>query len=132
MRTDCTFKKKVLYNLYSRIAERACSRKVGFRHTKFSETNFRQCRFSETRLRVIRVSMDDLSLPEVRRLVAAANAVRWRRDASGSAAGSDARRAERRLDDLFGTGHTLATYGTLVPGGSNHHVVAPLGGEWTA
>jgi gamma-glutamylcyclotransferase (GGCT)/AIG2-like uncharacterized protein YtfP len=75
--------------------------------------------------------MDDLSLPEVWRLVDAANAPRWRRDASGSAAGSDARRAERRLDDLFGTGHTLATYGTLVPGGPNHHVVAPLGGEWT-
>jgi gamma-glutamylcyclotransferase (GGCT)/AIG2-like uncharacterized protein YtfP len=37
--------------------------------------------------------MDDLSLPEVRRLVAAANALRWR-DASGAAVGSDGRRAE--------------------------------------
>ena len=71
--------------------------------------------------------MDDLSLPEVRRLVDTANAPRWR----GSAAGSDARRAERRLDDLFGTSHTLAVYGTLAPGRPNHHVVAPLGGEWT-
>jgi hypothetical protein len=71
--------------------------------------------------------MDGLSLAEVRRLVAAANAVRWRRDTSGSAVGSDGRRAERRLDDLFGTSHTLAVYGTLVPGGPNHHVVAPLG-----
>ena len=75
--------------------------------------------------------MDDLSLPEVRRLVAAANAARRQSSASGSAAGSDGRRAERRLDDLFGTSHTLAVYGTLVPGGPNHHVVAPLGGEWT-
>ncbi len=40
-------------------------------------------------------------------------------------------RAERRLDALFGTGHTLAVYGTLAPGQPNHHVLAPLGGEWT-
>ena len=75
--------------------------------------------------------MDDLSLPEVRRLVAAANAVRRQRDASGSSAGSDGRCAERHLDALFGTSHTLAVYGTLAPGQPNHHVVAPLGGEWT-
>ena len=75
--------------------------------------------------------MDDLSLPEVRRLVAAANAVRWQRDASGSAGGSDPRCAERRLDALFRTSHTLAVYGTLAPGQPNHHVIAPLGGEWT-
>ena len=77
------------------------------------------------------VFMDDLSLLEVRRLVAAANAVRWQRDAAGSAVGSDGRRVERRLDALFGTGHTLAVYGTLAPGHPNHHVVAPLRGEWT-
>ena len=75
--------------------------------------------------------MDSLSLPEVRRLVAAANAVRRQRDASGSASESDGRRAERHLDDLFRTSHTLAVYGTLAPGRPNHHVVAPLGGEWT-
>jgi gamma-glutamylcyclotransferase (GGCT)/AIG2-like uncharacterized protein YtfP len=75
--------------------------------------------------------MDDLSLPEVRRLVDAANALRWQSDASGGASASNARRAERRLDDLFGTSHILATYGTLVPGGPNHHVLAPLEGEWT-
>src|ERR671911_1425157 len=75
--------------------------------------------------------MNDLSLPNVRRLVAAANAVRWQRDASGSAGGSDPRCAERRLDALFRTSHTLAVYGTLAPGQPNHHVVAPLGGEWT-
>jgi gamma-glutamylcyclotransferase (GGCT)/AIG2-like uncharacterized protein YtfP len=75
--------------------------------------------------------MDDLSLPEVRRLVDAANALRRQGDVSGGAAGSDGRRAEQRLDNLFGTGHTLAVYGTLAPGQPNHHVLAPLGGEWT-
>src|SRR5215203_2252433 len=73
--------------------------------------------------------MNDLSLPNVRRLVAAANAVRRQRDASGSAVGSDGRRAERRLDALFRTSHTLAVYGTLAPGRPNHHVLAPLGGR---
>jgi hypothetical protein len=55
--------------------------------------------------------MDDLSLPEVRRLVAAANAVRQQRDTSGSAMESDDRCAERQLDALFRTSHTLAVYG---------------------
>jgi gamma-glutamylcyclotransferase (GGCT)/AIG2-like uncharacterized protein YtfP len=76
--------------------------------------------------------MDDLSLPEVRRLVAAANAVRRQRDVSDSAVASDGGSAERQLDALFRTSHTLAVYGTLAPGQPNHHVVAPLGGEWTA
>jgi hypothetical protein len=75
--------------------------------------------------------MEYLSLSEVRRLVEKANVSRWRGDASGGDDVSDARRAERRLDDLFGTAHALATYGTLAPGRTNHHIVAPLGGEWT-
>jgi gamma-glutamylcyclotransferase (GGCT)/AIG2-like uncharacterized protein YtfP len=75
--------------------------------------------------------MDDLSVPEVRRLVDAANALCRQSDASGSAAGSDGRRAEQRLDALFRISHTLAVYGTLAPGRPNHHVLAPLGGEWT-
>src|SRR5215210_469731 len=76
--------------------------------------------------------MDEVSLSEVRRLVDAANAARRQSSAaSGGAAGSDGGRAERRLDALFGTGHTLAVYGTLAPGQPNHHVLAPLGGEWT-
>jgi gamma-glutamylcyclotransferase (GGCT)/AIG2-like uncharacterized protein YtfP len=75
--------------------------------------------------------MDDLSLPEVRRLVDAANALRRQGDASGGAAGSAARRAEQRLDALFKTSHTLAVYGTLAPGQPNHHVLTPFGGEWT-
>ena len=75
--------------------------------------------------------MADLSLPEVERLVAAANAARRQRDASGGAAASDGRSAERQLDSLFNASHRLAVYGTLAPGQPNHHVVAPLGGEWT-
>jgi len=76
--------------------------------------------------------MDEVSLSEVRRLVDAANAARRQGStASGGAVGSDDGRAERRLDALFGTGHTLAVYGTLAPGQPNHHVLAPLGGEWT-
>jgi gamma-glutamylcyclotransferase (GGCT)/AIG2-like uncharacterized protein YtfP len=75
--------------------------------------------------------MDYPSLSEVRRLVEEANVPRWRGEASGGDDVSDARRAEQRLDEHFGTGHTLATYGTLVPGRPNHRVVAPLGGEWT-
>lgn len=73
--------------------------------------------------------MNDLPLPEVMRLVAAANAARRRREASGSPLESD---PEGRLETLFRTGHRLAVYGTLAPGRPNHHVVAPLGGEWTA
>ena len=67
--------------------------------------------------------MDEVSLPEVRRLVDAANKARQQSDALGD--------AERRLDALFRTTHTLAVYGTLAPGQPNHHVLAPLGGEWT-
>src|SRR4028119_772405 len=66
--------------------------------------------------------MDEASLSEVWRLVNAANAARRQSDASGD--------AERWLDDHFGTGHTLAVYGTLAPGQLNHHVLAPLGGAW--
>jgi len=75
--------------------------------------------------------MTDLSLDEVRRLVAAANASRWPSDASDAATQSAGVDAERQLDGLYGTGHTLAVYGSLAPGQPNHHVVAPLGGEWT-
>lgn len=74
--------------------------------------------------------MVDLSQDEVNRLVAAANAARWRGDGAGVAEEGDAADAERRLDALFRTGRTLAVYGTLAPGQPNHHVVAPLGGEW--
>jgi gamma-glutamylcyclotransferase (GGCT)/AIG2-like uncharacterized protein YtfP len=77
------------------------------------------------------VSMDNLSLPEVRRLVAAANAVRWQLDATTSAGDLDGHRAGRQLDALFRTSHTLAVYGTLAPGQPNHHIVAPLRGDWT-
>jgi hypothetical protein len=71
--------------------------------------------------------VDEVSLSEVRRLVDAANAVRRQSDASGVAVGSYDVRAERRLDALFGTGRTLAVYGTLAPGRPNHLVLEPLG-----
>lgn len=68
--------------------------------------------------------MSDFSLPDVLRLVAAANAAR--------VAGSTGADAERQLDARFRTSETLAVYGTLAPGQPNHHIVEPLGGAWTA
>lgn len=38
--------------------------------------------------------------------------------------------AEQRLDNLFQVNQTLAAYGTLAPGRSNHHIVQPFGGDW--
>lgn len=70
-------------------------------------------------------------LLEVSRLLDAANVVRWQSGASGRADDPSGLDAERQLDALFGTRHALAVYGTLAPGQPNHHVVAPLGGEWT-
>lgn len=75
--------------------------------------------------------MADPSISEVSRLVAAANAARWRSGGAGRAEDPGAAEAERRLEDLFRTSQVLAVYGTLAPGQPNHHVVAPLGGEWT-
>ena len=75
--------------------------------------------------------MAELSRAEVNRLVAAANAARWPGDVPGRSAQPGDGDAERQLDALYGTSHTLAVYGTLAPGQPNHHVVAPLGGEWT-
>src|SRR5688500_16068438 len=75
--------------------------------------------------------MADLSHAEVNRLVAAANAARWPGEVSMRAAEPGDGDAERRLDALYGTSQTLAVYGTLAPGQPNHHLVAPLGGEWT-
>lgn len=37
---------------------------------------------------------------------------------------------EDMLEALFRASHKLAVYGTLVPGGPNHHVLESLGGEW--
>jgi gamma-glutamylcyclotransferase (GGCT)/AIG2-like uncharacterized protein YtfP len=74
----------------------------------------------------------DTSPEEVGRLLAAANAVRWRGDGRAWPEEPGAADAERQLDALFRTRHALAVYGTLAPGRPNHHVVAPLGGEWTA
>lgn len=48
-----------------------------------------------------------------------------------SAANSGDPEAARQLHARFRTGETLAVYGTLAPGQPNHHIVAPLGGEWS-
>ncbi|HEU4452573.1 MAG TPA: gamma-glutamylcyclotransferase [Longimicrobium sp.] len=72
----------------------------------------------------------DLSISDVVRLLAAANAARWR--GAGPPDDAPAAEAERRLETRFRTSQVLAVYGTLAPGQPNHHVVAPMGGEWTA
>jgi gamma-glutamylcyclotransferase (GGCT)/AIG2-like uncharacterized protein YtfP len=59
------------------------------------------------------------SADEVMRWIGAANAA------------GGASEAARLLDVHFGSAQVLAAYGTLAPGRRNHHVVAPLGGEWT-
>lgn len=75
--------------------------------------------------------MADFSLDDVTALIVAANAARGWRDGSEGASSTDGAGAEGRLEALFGISRTLAVYGTLAPGRPNHHVVAPLGGEWT-
>ena len=74
--------------------------------------------------------MAGISLADVTRLIAAANATRGWRAGLPRATSPDAADAEERLDALFGVRCALAVYGTLAPGRPNHHVVAPLGGEW--
>ncbi len=73
-----------------------------------------------------------MDLSDIAGLVEAANAHRWRGRGAASVDGSPAAQAEARLEARFATSRTLAVYGTLAPGQPNHHVVAPLGGEWTA
>jgi gamma-glutamylcyclotransferase (GGCT)/AIG2-like uncharacterized protein YtfP len=74
--------------------------------------------------------MHSISLANVSRLIADANAVRGYGNGAASSELADSG-AEARLESLFPVSRTLAVYGTLAPGRSNHHVVAPLGGEWT-
>ena len=39
--------------------------------------------------------------------------------------------AESKLDQTYRHSERLAVYGSLAPGRSNHHVLAPFGGTWT-
>lgn len=71
-------------------------------------------------------------LSEVTQLIAAVNAARGWGDAGKRSVSPSVSDAEGRLDSLFAVSRTLAVYGTLAPGRPNHHVVAPLGGEWTS
>jgi gamma-glutamylcyclotransferase (GGCT)/AIG2-like uncharacterized protein YtfP len=74
----------------------------------------------------------ELSLDEVTRLVAAANAARGHGGGAGRPPAPGLTGAEDTLETRFRVSHALAVYGTLAPGRPNHHVVAPLGGEWAA
>ena len=38
--------------------------------------------------------------------------------------------AERVFDLLFSAGHTLAVYGSLMPGKENHHLISDIEGAW--
>lgn len=71
------------------------------------------------------------TLSDLTTLLAAANRMRGWRDGSDPGIASGTPDAEERLEALFGISRRLAVYGTLAPGKPNHHVVAPLGGEWT-
>ena len=75
----------------------------------------------------------DLSLDEVISLIVEANQRRDRRARAGAIETSSdtSSEAERLLEENFNASQHLAVYGSLAPGRSNHHVVAPLGGEWT-
>jgi hypothetical protein len=76
--------------------------------------------------------MTDASLSDAARSIAAANAGRGWGNGSARAASPGEVDAEGRLEALYGVSRALAVYGTLAPGRPNHHVVAPLGGTWTA
>jgi gamma-glutamylcyclotransferase (GGCT)/AIG2-like uncharacterized protein YtfP len=73
----------------------------------------------------------DLSLDDTIRLIAAANGARGHRDLSDRSPLPNFSDAEAQLEARFLVSHTLAVYGSLAPGQSNYHVVAPLGGDWT-
>lgn len=67
-------------------------------------------------------------LPEVLARIDEANVHRAMDEGLDRRSGS----AESWLERAFGVSCVLAVYGTLAPGKSNHHVVAPLGGVWSA
>ena len=74
----------------------------------------------------------ELALDAVTRLVAAANAARGHGVATHGSPTPGVADAEHELEARFRVSRALAVYGTLAPGRPNHHVVAPLGGAWTA
>ncbi len=49
----------------------------------------------------------------------------------GAANAGFASEAEAELERLWRSSRRLAVYGSLAPGRSNHHVLAPYGGTWT-
>jgi gamma-glutamylcyclotransferase (GGCT)/AIG2-like uncharacterized protein YtfP len=75
--------------------------------------------------------MTENRFDDVMHLIAAVNAARGWTDGTPETFTMSVADAERRLEIRFGTSRALAVYGTLAPGRQNHHVVAPLGGEWS-
>lgn len=70
-----------------------------------------------------------IPLDELIQLVNEANAQRWP-TGHPSLYPANAGRLEAQLEAEYQVSTRLAAYGTLAPGRSNHHVVAPLGGSW--
>lgn len=70
-------------------------------------------------------------LADLMELIAMANAGRVNSDGAGQATSARATDAERMLESEFEPHRTLAVYGSLAPGKQNHHVVEPLGGQWS-
>lgn len=68
--------------------------------------------------------MSQLSLAELMELLDVINASR-----RGHAPAN--KLAEDTLEVIFAIRETLASYGSLAPGRKNHHIVEPLGGNWT-
>ena len=68
---------------------------------------------------------------EVDRLVSEANGARWPQVTADDATPAGLADAERQLEAMFKVSNVLAVYGSLAPGQSNDHMVAPLGGEWS-
>ncbi|MEO7964698.1 MAG: gamma-glutamylcyclotransferase [Gemmatimonadaceae bacterium] len=76
--------------------------------------------------------MQNISVSDVKQLIAAANmALGWNDQSQATASASDTAAAKQRLESIFDISTRLAVYGTLAPGRSNYHIVAPLGGDWT-
>jgi gamma-glutamylcyclotransferase (GGCT)/AIG2-like uncharacterized protein YtfP len=75
--------------------------------------------------------MTQISEQELTDLIEYANGIRMHPDAAGTKARTRGQRAEIRLQEVFRCDQRLAVYGTLAPGRVNHHMVSPLGGEWT-
>ncbi len=76
-------------------------------------------------LHIFKVKGRTLDTKEVERLLRSVNEKRH-----GTRAGVTTADDEALLETLFQPSERLAVYGSLAPGQPNHHLLAPLGGEW--